>query len=61
MLICFEKYYAHSRISTFSLSQDHVHHKTNNTKSSQSNMHFNIIKDIISTTLSSSHNTNKHA
>ena len=45
---------------TSSLSQDHVHHNNNTTKSSQVNMHLNIIKHIIKTTLSSSHNINKH-
>ena len=33
-------------ISTYYLSQDHVHHKTNNTNSSQVNMHINIIEHI---------------
>ena len=31
---------------TYSLNQDHVHHKTNNTKSSQVNMYINIIEHI---------------
>ena len=45
---------------TYSLSQDHVHHKTKNTNSNEANMHFNIIEHIIKTTLSSSYNINKH-
>ena len=46
--------------STYSLSQDHVHLKTKNTKSSQVNMHININEHIIETTLSSSYYINKH-
>ena len=45
---------------TYSLSQNHVHHKTNNTKSIQVNMHINIIKNTIKTTQSSSYNIKKH-
>ena len=45
---------------TYSLSQDHVHHKTKNTNSNEANMHFNIIEYIIKTTLSSSYNINKN-
>ena len=45
---------------TYSLSQDYVPHKTNNTKSSKANMHINIIEHIIKTTLSLSYNINKH-
>ena len=47
-------------ISTYSLSQDHVHYKTNTSKSSKVNMHINIIENITKTTLSSSYNINKH-
>ena len=43
------------------LKSRHVHQKTNNTKSSQVNIHINIIEHIIKTTLSSSYNINKHA
>ena len=43
------------------LSQDHVHHKTNITKSSQVNIQISIIEHIIKTTLSSSYNINKNA
>ena len=46
--------------STYSLSHDHVHHKTNNTKSSQVNMYINIIEHIIKTTLSPSYNIDNH-
>ena len=48
-------------IRTYYLSQDYVHHKVNNIKSSQVIMHINIIEHIINITLSSSYNIKKRA
>ena len=45
--------------STYSLSQDNVHHKTNNTKSGRFNIHTKAIENIIKTNLSSSYDINK--
>ena len=44
----------------YSLLQKRVHHNTNNTKSTQVNMHINIIDHLVKTTLSSSLNLTKH-
>ena len=45
---------------THSLSQDIIHHQTNNTKSSQINKHINILEHTVKTTLTLSYNVNKH-
>ena len=45
---------------TYSLSQGPVHYKTKNTKSSEVNMHTNIIENTIKQTLLSSYIINKH-
>ena len=45
---------------TYLLSQDHVHHKTNNTTSSQVNKHINILEHTIEITLSLTYNVNSH-
>ena len=63
--ISFEKTFMHiqeyhTNNKTHSLSQDNIHHQTNNTKSSQVNKHINILEHTVKTTLTSSYNVNKH-